>query len=347
MIDPVFLIAVLAFSGVVLFILGFFFYAGHQKQRRDFVQRVREAGEEIQETGAPDLSLTVKGKVLKALGALGRLNKSAREGDPSYLRKTFLKAGIRKENAPLIFFGSKTSLAIFLPLLFSVIKVFLFPTMQSIHFIGLAVLTALAGFYLPNLWLRMRIDQRREKISLGLPDALDLMVVCAEAGVGLDAAIHRVGDEMKLNNKPLSDEFKMMSLELRAGKQRRDALKDLAMRTDLEDVNNLSSLLIQTERFGTSIAQALRVHSDSMRVKRFQKAEEVAAKLPVKLLFPSDLLHLSLSFRHHFRPGGRSHIPDLAAHIGRPLKSRSHGNERADSKRELRLSWLVFSRSYL
>ena len=120
----------------------------------------------------------------------------------------------------------------------------------------------------------------------GLPDALDLMVVCAEAGVGLDAAIHRVGEEMALNNKSLSDEFKVMSLELRAGKQRRDSLKDLAMRTDLEEVNNLSSMLIQTERFGTSIAQALRVHADVMRVSRFQRAEEVAAKLPVKLLFP-------------------------------------------------------------
>jgi len=110
--------------------------------------------------------------------------------------------------------------------------------------------------------------------------------VCAEAGIGLDAAINRVGEEIKLSNKPLSEEFKLMSLELRAGKPRREALKDLAMRTDLEDVNSLASLLIQTEKFGTNIAQALRVHSDSMRVKRFQRAEEVAAKLPVKLLFP-------------------------------------------------------------
>lgn len=121
---------------------------------------------------------------------------------------------------------------------------------------------------------------------LGLPDALDLMVVCSEAGVGLDATINRVGEEMRLNNKTLSDEFNLMSLELQAGKPRRDALKDLATRTGLEDVTNLTSMLIQTERFGTSISQALRVHSDSMRVKRSQRAEEIAAKLPVKLLFP-------------------------------------------------------------
>jgi len=132
----------------------------------------------------------------------------------------------------------------------------------------------------------MKVNQRKEKILQGLPDALDLMVVCAEAGVGLDASIHRVGEEMKLTNKPLSEEFKLLNLELRAGKQRRDALKNLAMRTDLDDVKSLVTLLVQTERFGTSIAQALRVHSDAMRTQRFQRAEEVAAKLPVKLVFP-------------------------------------------------------------
>ena len=120
----------------------------------------------------------------------------------------------------------------------------------------------------------------------GFPDALDLMVVCVEAGIGLDAAITRVGEEMRFGNEVLSEEFKMLSLELRAGKQRRDALRNLALRTDLEDVSSLVSLLIQTDKFGTSVAQALRVHSDSMRVRRYQRAEELATKLPVKLLFP-------------------------------------------------------------
>jgi tight adherence protein C len=288
MIDTFLLIAILAFAGVFLFILGVYLYAGHHKERRDLVQRVREAGEETQETEPekPGLFPSIKGKIFKALGNLGRLAKPAQEGDPSYTRNRFLKAGIRKENASLIFFGSKAFLAILFALLFAVVKFSLLPALQPLHFIGLCTLSAMVGFYLPNLWLRVKIDRRKEKILLGLPDALDLMVVCAEAGVGLDAAINRVGDEMKLSNKTLSGEFNLMSLELRAGKARRDAFRDLAIRTDLEDVNNLASLLIQTERFGTSISQALRVHSDSMRVKRFQRAEEVAAKLPVKLLFP-------------------------------------------------------------
>jgi len=132
----------------------------------------------------------------------------------------------------------------------------------------------------------MKIAKREEKILEGFPDALDLMVVCVEAGIGLDAAITRVGEEMKLSNKVLYEEFKLLSLELRAGKQRRDALRNLAMRTDMEDVSSLVTLLIQTDKFGTSIAQALRVHSDSMRTKRYQRAEELATKLPVKMVFP-------------------------------------------------------------
>jgi tight adherence protein C len=127
---------------------------------------------------------------------------------------------------------------------------------------------------------------RQEKILVGFPDALDLMVVCVEAGLGLDAAINRVGEEMKVSNALLSEEFRLLGLELRAGKTRRDALKNLGLRTGLEEVKSLMTLLIQTDKFGTSIAQALRVHSDSMRTKRYQRAEEMAAKLPVKLVFP-------------------------------------------------------------
>ncbi len=319
MIDSSIFISILAFAGVVLLILGLYFYAGHRKERREFVQRIRESGEERPAAEEPELSRTMKSQFIKALGSLGRLIKPGSEGEnPSYIRKMFFRAGLRGQNAPLLFFGCKALLGILLPLLFSLIKFSLLPTLQSLHFMGLAMLGALAGFYLPNLWLRMAIEQRKEKILLGLPDALDLMVVCAEAGVGLDAAIQRVGEEMRLSNKPLSDEFKVMSLELRAGKQRREALKALAVRTDLEDVNNLSSLLIQTERFGTSIAQALRVHSDSMRVKRFQRAEEVASKLPVKLLFPMILFIFPSLFIAILGPAAirifRTLLPTLGGH---------------------------------
>jgi tight adherence protein C len=133
------------------------------------------------------------------------------------------------------------------------------------------------------------VAKRKEEITLAFPEALDLLVVAAEAGMGLDAALNRVGEEMKLNSKAISEEFKLLNLELRAGKSRRDAMKNLALRTDLDDVSNLVTLLVQTDRFGTSVAQSLRVHADSMRTKRVMKVEEMAAKLPVKILFPTIL----------------------------------------------------------
>jgi tight adherence protein C len=119
-----------------------------------------------------------------------------------------------------------------------------------------------------------------------LPDALDLLVVCVEAGMGLDAAMNRVAEEMELANKPLSDELQLFNLELRAGKLRQEAMKNLAQRIDLEDMNSLVTLLIQSDRFGTSLAGALRVYSDSFRTKRYMMAEELAAKLPAKLMIP-------------------------------------------------------------
>ena len=147
------------------------------------------------------------------------------------------------------------------------------------------MVTALPS-YLPDYYIYRATKARKNKIFEGFPDALDLMVVCVEAGMGLDSAIKRVGDEMALKNKVLSEEFRMLSLELRAGKPRADALRNLAMRTDLEDVSGLVTMLIQTDRFGTRVSQALKVYADTMRSKRFLRAEEMAAKIPIKILFP-------------------------------------------------------------
>jgi tight adherence protein C len=122
------------------------------------------------------------------------------------------------------------------------------------------------------------------------------MVVCVEAGTGLDAALNRTAEEMRKTNSVLAEELGLVNLEIRAGKPRQEALKNLAWRTDLEDLSNLTTLLIQTERFGTSIAQALRVHSDFMRTKRFQRAEELAQKMPIKLIFPLALFILPMFF---------------------------------------------------
>jgi len=285
MANPFLLISVLIFFAVILFSLGVSSYIDVRRERSTFKDRIKKV-DQHPETEVPARGPGIQARVLMTLRALGHLIKPKNGEDLSHLRKMFLKAGYRNENSPIVFFGVKVFLTALLPFLFFLVKLSFLRTLPSLTAMLIAIFSAVIGFYAPNLWLRLKVDSRKERILLGLPDALDLMVVCAEAGVGLDSAIHRVGEEMKLTNKPLSEEFKLMNLELRAGKQRRDALKNLALRTDLDDVKSLVTLLVQTERFGTSIAQALRVHSDSMRTKRFQRAEEVAVKLPVKLLFP-------------------------------------------------------------
>lgn len=286
MVGTEFFIAVLSFAAIFLFGLGIYFYNNYYQERKAFLKRIEQAGEEIPSQEQSLARQADKNLLFKILESVGIAIHPKGEEEISLLRQTFLKAGYRKENAPVIFYGIKALSAILFFSLFFVAKLFLWRTLASIPFMFYSILMALIGFYLPNLWLKTRINRRRARIQEGLPDALDLMVVCVEAGTGLDAAINRIGEEMKLANKTLSEEFRILSLELRAGKQRKDALKNLSLRADLEDVSSLVTLLIQTEKFGTSIAQALRVYSDSMRTKRFQRAEEIAAKLPIKLIFP-------------------------------------------------------------
>jgi len=286
MISPEFFISILVFISIALFAMGIYFYSGYRAERRDLLKRVKQIDEGVRLEEKTTFFDTFKNHWGGFIGSLGTILKPKKEEDLSHLRKTFLKAGYRNEDATLLFFGIKAFLAILFFVAFFFLKLYVFKTMKPLHFMFFSVLSLLIGLYLPNLWLKLKIARRKEKIQQGLPDALDLMVVCVEAGTGLDAAINRVGEEMKLTNKVLSEEFRLLNLELRAGKQRHDALRNLALRTDLEDVSSLSTLLIQTERFGTSIAQALRVHSDSMRTKRYQRAEEIAQKMPIKLIFP-------------------------------------------------------------
>jgi tight adherence protein C len=285
-----YIIPLLIFGGILLLFLGIMFYLSSLKGRRDLLKKIADTGQEQSKAESSVERNQVRQIFLSITQRLGFLAKPKSEDEISYLRKRFQQAGLERfSNVALSFFGAKVFFAILLPILFMVLKVSLMRPMLPIQITFLLVLLALVGFYIPSLWLRIKIAQRKDEIVRGFPDALDLMVVCAEAGMGLDAAINRVGEEMRLRCAPVSDELKLLSLELRAGKQRRDALRNLTMRTDSEDINSFVTLLIQTDKFGTSIAQALRVQSDSMRTKRSQKVEELAAKLPVKLLFPTIL----------------------------------------------------------
>jgi len=198
-------------------------------------------------------------------------------------RLRLIRAGFRSERAFHNFMSAKVVLAIFLPGLYVVMQSF-YSLTADVFFICLIL--ALCGFYLPNLWIWLVTKGRQDGMLKALPDALDLMVVCVEAGLGLDMTFKRVGDEVRPINKDLSEEFRLTNLEVRAGRSRDESFKDMAVRTGVPEIHNLMTVLVQTSRFGTSLAKALRVHADAMRVKRRQRAEETAAKSTVKLIFP-------------------------------------------------------------
>ena len=142
----------------------------------------------------------------------------------------------------------------------------------------------LVGYVMPDFWLTWQVRRRQMRLRRSLPDALDLLVICVEAGLGLDQALMKVSQDLRITHKELSDEFQLVNLEMRVGKTRIEALHELARRTGLDDIKSLVAMLVQTERFGTSIAQSLRVYSDDMRVRRRQRAEEMSAKTSVKMV---------------------------------------------------------------
>jgi len=150
----------------------------------------------------------------------------------------------------------------------------------------LILLAGVLGFMLPEMWLLWKIKRRQHRLRLALPDGLDLLVICVEVGLGLDQSILRVAQELRIVHPELSEELQMVNLEMRVGKSRLEALRELARRTGLEELKALVAMLIQTERFGTSIAQSLRVHSDDLRTRRRQQAEEMSAKTTVKMVPP-------------------------------------------------------------
>jgi tight adherence protein C len=215
--------------------------------------------------------------------------------------KKLMRAGYKDRAAVSIFFGIKVLLIVAGPLILFLSG--MFQTMPSEN-IFIALVTCIGGGYiLPDFILSMRVSARQEKIQLALPDALDLLVVCVEAGLGLDQAILKTSEELRVTHPDICDELTLVNLELRAGKPRREALRNLADRTGVEDINGLVSMLIQTDRFGTSIAQSLRVHSDALRTKRRQRAEEKAHKVSVKLVFPLVFLIFPAMFVIILGPG--------------------------------------------
>jgi len=196
----------------------------------------------------------------------------------SRARGWLIQAGYREPKHVSMYVGSRVLLALVGMGIVLLISGFSSPMMM----VGVGGL----GFFLPRFMLKRKIKARQRLLTLGLPDALDLTVICVEAGLALDQALMRVGEDLRHAHPELSDELYMVNLEMRAGKPRVEALHNLAARTGVDDIRALVGTLVQTDRFGTSIAQALRVHSDSLRTERRQRAEEQAAKTTIKMVIP-------------------------------------------------------------
>lgn len=225
-------------------------------------------------------------RVVELAGPMGRLALPSEGWEHSNLRVRFMNAGFRGAAAPAVFFAAKTLLTFALPILFLSYIGLIDPALGARATLLLVLLCAAAGYYLPSVVLAFLVKRRQRELFENFPDALDLMTVCVEAGLSLDAVIARTGDEMRINSEALADELHLVMLELRAGASREQALRNLALRTGVEEIDSLCVMLIQSDRFGTSIADSLRVHSESLRSKRRLRAEEAAAKIPTKMLFP-------------------------------------------------------------
>jgi tight adherence protein C len=216
--------------------------------------------------------------VIDALKKIGRAAPQS-TSEMGKLQRKLTAAGYRSHEAIAVFFGIRLGCAL---ITFAVLAS---PVLVRPN-LALALTGAALGYLLPTMALGRLQKRRQHRIRLGLPDALDLLVVSVEAGLGLDQAIQRVGEEIAFAHPDLADELRLINLELRAGKARVDALRNLAERTGVDDVASLVAMLVQTDKFGTSVAQSLRVHSETVRTKRRQRAEEAAAKTGVKIVFP-------------------------------------------------------------
>jgi tight adherence protein C len=284
------LIYLTTFLAIFLFCMGVSQVIRQRAARREFVEKIQGGTENLtrvhEKPGGDSKKFSMTALIVDVIGRIGNLASPKRAIDYSDAGVKFLRAGIRHENAETVFWGVKLFLLVSFFSIFIICRVAFFKLMNQPMTISLGVLSGLLGFYLPNIWLRQKGDKRKDKILKALPDALDLLVVCVESGMGLDSAFNRVAQELKFSSPELSDELNFMTLELRAGKLRQAALKDLALRTNLEEISSLVALLIQTDKFGTSMADALRVYSDTFRTQRYQRAEERAAKIPVKLVIP-------------------------------------------------------------
>jgi tight adherence protein C len=238
------------------------------------------------EPSQPDAGNGWVERVATAAKPLSKLSVPDEGWEKSSLRTRFMNAGWRSRSAPTLYFAAKTGLALALPALAAPFAVVYSKALVGWHLMTLLLTAAAVGYYLPNLILERIVQRRRREIFETIPDALDLLTVCVEAGLSLERAMVKVAAEIHIKSAVLAQELQLVLMEMRAGFPKEKALRNFALRSGVEDVDTLVAMLIQSERFGTSVGDSLRVQSDNLRHKRRTLAEECAARIGLKLLFP-------------------------------------------------------------
>jgi tight adherence protein C len=268
------MLATLVFLAVAAACAGLFMLAVPSRLDRR-LQTIEAAGPR------PDWAATVA----QAVGPFAGVLAPSGDWENSPLRLRFINAGIRREDARAIYFGCKTVLPLVL-VGSTWLLLRTFTAMEQMTVMMNLGIAALVGCYLPNLALWLRLRERTREIFENFPDAADLMLVCVEAGLGLDAALTRIAEEIGMSSRALAEELHLTNLEMRAGVSRSQALRNLALRTGIEEIGTFATMLTQADKFGTSIGESLRVFSEDLRHKRQVRAEEHAAKVPTKMLVP-------------------------------------------------------------
>ena len=224
--------------------------------------------------------------LVRVVDPISKLSLPSAGWEKSPLQRKFINAGWRNPDAPKIYFAIKTILTFGIPLVLYLIFATLIDPEKRILLLLILLVGSAIGYYLPNIVLSNAVMKRQREVFETFPDSLDLLTICMEAGLSFDQALSKVANEIGIKSKTLSEELELVMMEMRSGFSRERALRNLAMRTGVEDVDTLATMVIQSERFGTSVGDSLRVQSDNLRTKRRLKAEEAAAKIALKLLFP-------------------------------------------------------------
>lgn len=277
------LVSVLAFATVALAVYGL----APALIGRSAARRRLSAGMTVSEQTTGSLRQSqVRSFWSKLVDTLEARGLGLADSDPSGLRAQMLAAGYSHKDAPRIYTLVRTVLTAGLPLGYLVAAPFFQRDLSMLGLYQASALLAGAGFYGPRYWVKWRGAQRQRELTNGFPDALDLMLVCVEAGLGIDAAFNRVGQEMAQSHPMLAEQLAIVTLELRAGRSREDALRRLADRSGVEEIRAFTTLLIQSEKLGASVGQTLRIYAAEMRERRRMRAEEKAHRIPVLVSIP-------------------------------------------------------------